>query len=170
MHFSGTITQKIDGKGRVSIPADFRRVLEDGDSEHGEGNKRVRMRVVYGDPDRKCLEVYSIRAFDEILGRISQLDEGSDERDILELFFVAGSEVVEVDGDGRSILPQRLRDHLGMDREGGEAVFAGALSMFRVWTPAEFDAERARTIARARARGAGGNIRSMLPPASGSGA
>lgn len=165
MHFSGTIAQKIDGKGRVSIPADFRRVLEDGDTDHGDGNKRVRMRVVYGDPDRKCLEVYSIKAFDSILSRIAELDEGSDERDILELFFVAGSEVVEVDADGRTILAQRLRDHLGMPREGGEAVFAGALNMFRIWTPDEFEAERQRKIAKARARGAGGNMRSLLSSA-----
>ena len=31
LSFTGEHTQKVDGKGRMSIPADFRRVLEDGD-------------------------------------------------------------------------------------------------------------------------------------------
>lgn len=167
MHFSGTITQRIDGKGRVSIPADFRRVLESGDPDFTPEGKRVRMRVVYGNPERRCLDIYPIEAFDKLLNRIALLPEGSDEREILELFYVAGSEVVEVDGDGRTILAQRLRDHIGLPREGGEAVFAGSLDLFRLWSPEEFEAERGRKLAAARARMAGGsgNILSMLPPA-----
>ena len=35
--FRGEIVQKVDGKGRVSIPAAFRRVLEQGDPEWTEG-------------------------------------------------------------------------------------------------------------------------------------
>lgn len=164
MHFSGTLTQKADGKGRVSIPADFRRVLELGDPEFVEGSRKVRMRVVYGNPERRCLEVYPVTAFDSILRRIARLPEGSDEREILELFYVSGSEVIEVDGDGRTVLAQRLRDHVGVDREGGELVFAGALDLFRIWIPEEFEAERQRKLAAVRARmSGGGNILSFLP-------
>lgn len=164
MHFSGTITQRVDGKGRVSIPADFRRVLEAGDPDYTPEAKRVRMRVVYGNPGRKCLEIYPIAAFDKLLARIARLPEGSDDREILELFYVSGSEVVEVDGDGRTILAQRLRDHAGLPRDGGEAVFAGALDLFRVWTPEEFEAERERKINAVRARMQGGdNILKLLP-------
>ncbi|WP_051294299.1 division/cell wall cluster transcriptional repressor MraZ [Gemmobacter nectariphilus] len=165
MHFSGTITQRVDGKGRVSIPADFRAVLAEGDPAYDPDTKRLRMRVVYGDPSRKCLEIYTIKAFDKILSRVAQLPEGSDEREILELFLVSGSEVVEVDADGRTILAQRLRDHMGLPRDGGEAVCAGALDLFRMWTPEEFEAERQRKLAAVKARMAGGgNILKLLPP------
>jgi MraZ protein len=164
VQFSGTITQKIDGKGRVSIPADFRRVLELGDPDHTPEGKRVKMRVVYGDPDRRCLEVYPIAAFNNILERIALLPEGDEDREILELLFVAGSDEVEVDGDGRTILAQKLRDHVGIPRDGGEAVFAGALQTFRIWAPDEFEAERGRKLAAARARLAGGgNPLKLLP-------
>lgn len=164
MHFSGTITQRVDGKGRVSIPADFRRVLESGDADFSPETRRVRMRVVYGDPTRKCLEIYTLAAFDRLMARVALLPEGSDEREILELFFISGSEVIEVDADGRTILAQRLRDHLGLSREGGEAVFAGALDLFRIWTPEEFEAERERKLAAVRARIAGGSVLKLLPP------
>lgn len=164
VHFSGTITQRVDGKGRVSIPADFRRVLEAGDPDFSPETRRVRMRVVYGDPTRKCLDIYTISAFEKLMKRVALLPEGSDEREILELFFVSGSEVAEVDADGRTILAQRLRDHLGMSRDGSEAVFAGALDLFRIWTPEEFEAERARKLEAVKSRIAGGSVLKLLPP------
>ena len=37
LSFTGEHTQKVDGKGRMSIPADFRRVLEAGDPEWTTG-------------------------------------------------------------------------------------------------------------------------------------
>lgn len=165
MQFSGSFTPRVDSKGRVSIPADFRAVLADGDPDYDPETRRLRMRVVYGDPSRKCLEVYSIRAFDELLQRVALLPEGSDEREILEIFLVAGSEVVEVDGDGRTILAQRLRDHIGLARDGGEVLCAGALSLFRIWAPEEFEAERQRKIDAVKARLAGGgSVLKLLPP------
>jgi MraZ protein len=165
VHFSGTITQRVDGKGRVSIPADFRRVLEAGDAQFDPEVKRVRMRVVYGDDSRRCLEVYPIARFEALMSRIAQLPQGSDEREILELCYVSGSEQIEVDADGRTVFAQRFRDHIGLSRDGGEAVFAGALDTFRIWTPEEFEAERARKLAAVKARMAGGgSILSLLPP------
>lgn len=165
MHFSGTITLRMDGKGRVSIPADFRRVLEAGDPQFDPEVKRIRMRVVYGDDSRRCLEVWPIARFDDLLGRIADLPAGSDEREILELCYVSGSEQVEVDADGRTVFALRFRDHIGLSRDGGEAVFAGALDTFRIWTPEEFEAERARKLAAVKARiSAGGSMLSLLPP------
>ena len=163
MHFSGTMTQRMDGKGRVSIPADFRRVLEAGDPDYTPEAKKLRMRVVYGDASRRCLEVYPIREFDKILAQVSQLPVGTPDREILEMFYVSGSEVVEVDGDGRTVFAQRFRDHIGLPKDGGDAVFAGALEIFRIWTPEEFEAERQRVLAAARARMvAGGSVRQLL--------
>jgi MraZ protein len=52
--FYGEFTQKIDGKGRVSIPVDFRRALEQGDPDWAPGG-RPRVRIVYGDPRRRFL-------------------------------------------------------------------------------------------------------------------
>ena len=53
--FRGEFHQKVDGKGRVSIPAGFRRVLESQDPDWQTG-KRPRFVIVYGDERRKHLE------------------------------------------------------------------------------------------------------------------
>lgn len=165
MHFSGTINKMVDGKGRVSIPADFRRGLELGDPEFSPETKRLKMRVVYGDPSRKCLEIYPISVFNDIMDRVALLPEGSDDREVLELFYVSGSQVVEADGDGRSVWVQHLRDHIGLPRDGGEVMFAGAVNIIRVWTPEEFQAERLRKLEAVRPRmKPGGSVLSLLPP------
>ncbi|MDO9525105.1 MAG: hypothetical protein Q7J57_06120 [Gemmobacter sp.] len=167
MHFSGEITQKVDGKGRVSIPADFRRVLDEGDPEAGDG-KRARVRIVHGDPRRKYLECYTMRAFDRIVERVGSMPEGSEDREILELFVISGSEVCEVDNDGRIVLIQRLRDKIGLAKDGGEAIFAGALQTFRIWKPEDLEAEKSAKLAALQARVTGNaNVLSLLPAAAG---
>ena len=79
MNFYGEITQKVDGKGRVSIPADFRRVLELGDPDWTPGN-RPKVRVVWGDPRRKYLECYTISAIRRVEAGILKLPAGSQKR------------------------------------------------------------------------------------------
>ena len=167
MHFSGEITQKVDGKGRVSIPADFRRVLENGDPDFGDG-KRARVRIVHGDPRRRYLECYTMQAFDRIVERVALLPDGSEDREILELFVISGSELCEVDNDGRIVLNQLLRDKIVLPKDGGEAVFAGALQSFRIWKPEDLQAEKAAKLAALQARVTGNaNVLSLLPQAPG---
>ena len=52
--FRGEFHQKVDGKGRVSIPADFRRVLESGDPSWSDG-KAPEFVIVYVDHRRSFL-------------------------------------------------------------------------------------------------------------------
>ncbi|MFA5539249.1 MAG: division/cell wall cluster transcriptional repressor MraZ [Gemmobacter sp.] len=140
MSFSGEFTQKVDGKGRVSIPADFRRVLEQGDPDWTDG-LRPRVRIVHGDPRRKFLECYTISAIREVEAQILALPRGSQKRRLLEQVMVIGSDTCEVDADGRIVLNQRLRDRIGMGG-GGDAIFAGALETFQIWRPDDYEADR----------------------------
>jgi len=63
--FRGEIVQKVDGKGRVSIPAPFRRVLEAGDPDWTEG-LRPELILVYGGQAQKYIEGYTVRAMEDI--------------------------------------------------------------------------------------------------------
>ena len=144
VNFYGEFTQKIDGKGRVSIPADFRRVLERGDPDWCEG-KRPRVRIVYGRPGAKFLECYTIDAITEVEARIRTLPEHSKARRRLEIVMITGSDTCDVDSDGRIVLAPKLRDRIGLAE--GEAVFAGTLDTFQIWTPADFEADKAALLA-----------------------
>ena len=62
--FRGEGHHKVDGKGRVSIPAHFRRVLEAGDPSWSEG-KAPEFVIVYGDHRRNFLECFTIDAANE---------------------------------------------------------------------------------------------------------
>jgi MraZ protein len=141
VNFHGEFTQKVDGKGRVSIPADFRRVLEQGDPDWHEG-LRPRVRIVYGDPRRKFLECFTIAAIRDVEGQISALPRGTPRRRLLEQVMIAGSDSCEVDPDGRIVLSTRVRTRIAL-ADGGDAVFAGALDTFQIWAPSDWEADKA---------------------------
>lgn len=139
--FRGEFTQKVDGKARVSIPAAFRRVLESGDPD----SPRKRIVMVYGDERRKFAECYTIAEAARLEARIRALPLGSQKRRILERNLITLSATIEIDDDGRVVLPGKVRDKIGLSSEdlskGAEAVFAGALDTFQIWKSATYDAE-----------------------------
>ncbi|SIO30080.1 MraZ protein [Rhodovulum sp. ES.010] len=143
--FRGESRHKVDSKGRVSIPSSFRRVLEAGDPDWTDG-LRPQFVIVYGDPRRKFLEGYTMQAIEEIDRKIEAKPRGSIERQMLELTFNVQSHPTEVDNDGRIVLPQKLREKIGLT---DEAYFVGSGEKFRIWNPETYESEE---MSRARAR------------------
>jgi len=134
--FRGESHHKVDAKGRVSIPALFRRVLEAGDPDWKKG-LRPQLVIVYGGDTQKHLECYTIDAIDEVDAEIADMPRGSPERRILEHLFHGQSHPTEVDGDGRLVLPQKLREKIGLE---GEAFFIGSGDTFKIWKPETYEA------------------------------
>ncbi|MGV6803120.1 MAG: division/cell wall cluster transcriptional repressor MraZ [Ruegeria sp.] len=142
--FRGESRHKVDSKGRVSIPALFRRVLQAGDPDWTEG-LRPQMVIVYGDHRRKFLECYTIEAINEVDEKIDAMPRGSIERRMLERLMHGQSYPTEVDEDGRLVLPQKLREKIGLEKE---AFFIASGDTFQVWKPETYEAEElARTEA-----------------------
>ncbi|MGB5556571.1 MAG: division/cell wall cluster transcriptional repressor MraZ [Paracoccaceae bacterium] len=135
--FRGESQHKVDSKGRVSIPALFRRVLEAGDPDWTEG-LRPQLVIVYGDHRRKYLECYTIEAIDEVDAKIGKLPRGSQKRRMLERLMHGQSFPTEVDGDGRLVLPQKLREKIGL---GDEAFFIASGDTFQIWKPETYESE-----------------------------
>ena len=79
--FRGESTHKVDKKGRVSIPAPFRRIIEDGDIDKDEESNASCV-LVYGRKGRNCLEGYSIDSIEEVDELISKLPRYSRNREI----------------------------------------------------------------------------------------
>jgi MraZ protein len=142
--FRGESLHKVDAKGRVSIPALFRRVLEACDPDWKEG-LRPQLVIVYGNTRlKRCLECYTIEAIDEVDSEIADLPRGSIERRTLEQIFHGQSFPTEVDNDGRLVLPQKLREMIGLD---AEAYFVASGDTFQIWRPEDYEAEQAKTQA-----------------------
>jgi MraZ protein len=127
--FRGESTHKVDGKGRVSIPAPFRRVLEEGDPDWTEG-LQPQLVIVYGRPGKKCLECFTIRAMEEIDEKVSRMPRFSPRREALERLINTKSAYAAVDETGRIVLTGRLREMIGVT---DEAVFAGMGDHFQIW-------------------------------------
>ena len=142
--FRGESHLKLDGKGRVSIPALFRRVLEAGAPNWTEG-LNPELVIVYGDHRRKFLECYTMEAIDEVDAKIAALPRGSMERKMLERMFHGQSYPTSVDETGRIVLPAKLRTKIGLE---DEAFFIAAGDTFQIWKPETYESEElARTEA-----------------------
>lgn len=144
--FRGSDTFKVDAKGRVSIPAPFRRVIEACDPDWKEG-LRPNIVIVYGGERQNWLEVYTMEAIDEIDAQISRMQRGSPERILLEELMHGQSIETNIDDDGRLVLPQKLREKIGL---GSEAFFISAGDHFHIWKPETYEAHKAQRIARIR--------------------
>ncbi|THD73304.1 division/cell wall cluster transcriptional repressor MraZ [Thalassobius vesicularis] len=137
--FIGEHTFKVDGKGRVSIPADFRNELTEGDPQ-AAATGRPRMVIVYGHESQKQLIVHTFEGFRALAEEIRGLPRGSKRRIIMERMILNLAKPIELDNDGRFVLPQMMRDKIGLD---GTAYFAGMGETFEIWKPETHEAEQA---------------------------
>ena len=141
--FVSTFTNKIDAKGRVSIPASFRAVLErDGYSQGSLGG-------IYCYPaiDAPALDAGGERLAKKIDGLLSGLPDYSDERDELSVALYGDVQVLGIDGDGRIVLPESLRRHAGLE---DLVTFVGLGDKFQIWAPGAFEERRERAREKAQ--------------------
>jgi MraZ protein len=141
--FRGEYGSRLDSKARVSIPAAFRRILDQGAIPAEPG--RTRLVLIYGDPRRKFVAGYSLAGAERLAAQIRALPIGSRERRALERHMVVLSVTLEIDDDGRIVLPPPVRAKIGLEAEAGasDVIFAGALDYFELWKKSTYDIETA---------------------------
>ena len=135
--FRGESLHKVDSKGRVSIPASFRRVLETSDPNWQPGGN-PELVIVYGDHRRNYLECYTMEAIDEVDAKIDALPRGSMQRKMLQRLFHGQSFPTTVDETGRLVLPAKLRAKIALE---DEAFFIAAGDTFQIWKPETYDSD-----------------------------
>ncbi|CUH19645.1 cell division protein MraZ [Jannaschia seosinensis] len=121
----------MDAKGRVSIPADFRRVLDACDADRDAGTN-PRVTICYGDDRVPYFTCYSMKELEEIGNRIEMLDEGSPDREALEEHFYTLAVTLSIDDAGRLLLSLPLRQRIGVT---DQLTFAGRGTSFRIHSP-----------------------------------
>ena len=135
--FVSTFTNKIDAKGRVSVPASFRAVLErDGYTQGSTGGI-----YCYPSLDAPALDAGGQSLARKIDGLLDGLPDYSDERDELSVALYGDVQILAIDQDGRIVLPEGLRAHAGLS---SHVTFVGLGAKFQMWEPARFEERRAR--------------------------
>ncbi|NBO18119.1 MAG: transcriptional regulator MraZ [Proteobacteria bacterium] len=138
MLFLSTFHNRIDKKGRVSVPASFRGVLA------GQEFQGI---VAYGSLLHPCVEGCGMNRFLKLNERIEMLDPFSEERDAFATTIFGESVQLAFDGEGRIMLPESLLAQAGLSEQ---AVFVGKGEIFEIWEPKAFaeHAQRARELAK----------------------
>ncbi len=125
--FLSTFVNKIDSKGRVSVPAQFRLSL---------ANQDFSGIVVYESFINDCIEGCDIERIKRLSDSIDNLDPFSEERDAFATTILGSAMQLAMDADGRVILPQAL---LKKNAIASEALFVGKGPTFEIWQPRKFN-------------------------------
>ncbi|MBQ3244265.1 MAG: division/cell wall cluster transcriptional repressor MraZ [Bacteroidaceae bacterium] len=122
MRFIGNIEAKTDSKGRVFLPACFRRILQSG------GCEKVMLRKdVYQD----CLVLYPEESWNEQLNLLrSRLGKWNSKHQMIFRQFVADVEELSIDSNGRILLPKR---YMNMAAIKQEVRFIGMDDTIEIW-------------------------------------
>ncbi len=121
--FKGTYRYKIDLKGRLPVPAPFRRAL-DGDE------------LVVTQLD-ECLAVYPPAEWRRLESQLESLPAFNKSVKALTRLLASRAADCALDVQGRVLLPPGLRDAVGLKRD---AVIVGVLNRFEIWAPEAWDA------------------------------
>lgn len=125
--FLSTFENKVDTKGRVSVPSQFRSML------HGNDFSGI---VLYESSINNCIEGCSIERIQKLSEAIDDLDPSSRERDAFAATILGGAAQLPFDSDGRVILPKNL---MSFAKIKDRAVFIGKGQTFEVWEPKMFE-------------------------------
>ncbi len=141
--FLSTFVNKVDKKGRVSVPAPFRAALA------GQSFAGV---VAFPSFVYPAIDASGIDRMEELSRSVDRFNPFSDEHDAFANALFAASHQLGWDGEGRIVLPEKLMRHAGIT---AMAAFVGRGATFQIWEPeaARANHETARERAR-RERGA----------------
>ncbi|MBE3604243.1 division/cell wall cluster transcriptional repressor MraZ [bacterium] len=127
--FSGRYDHTIDEKGRVSIPARFREVLQ------RQNHDRLYITNFIEDSQR-CLDLYPPAEWERVIRKFEERRSSDRASQLFETFYVGGAYEVPVDRQGRILIPPKLRDFAGL---GHEVTFSAKHNRFQLWERARLD-------------------------------
>ena len=137
--FVSNYTLRLDAKGRVSIPAQFRAVLA------RDGFDGL---YCYPALDSASLDAGGNALLGEIEQLIARFPPFADQRDEFAVALYGTSETLKIDGEGRVVLSDTLKAHAGI---ADAVAFVGLGHKFQIWEPNRFRAQLAEATEKVRA-------------------
>ncbi len=124
MSFIGQFPVRLDAKNRAFMPAGFRRILQ---------QSGVQTLVVRKDYFENCLVVYPAQQWqEEIAGVRAKLNRFDGNQQMVYRKLVSEAQEVQLDSNGRMLLPQSLLDKVGIKQD---ALFVGMEQTIEIWAP-----------------------------------
>ena len=116
----GNIEAKVDAKGRAFVPAQFRRQLQD-------ETKFILRKGLFHD----CLVLYTEQAWNDIISVLrNNLSRWNRREEQIFRQFVAEADSIELEENGRMLIPKRYIDALQIDKD---IRFVGADTVIEIW-------------------------------------
>lgn len=136
--FLSSFTNKVDKKGRVSVPANFRAALSD---------QPFQGIVIYPSFINDCIEACGMARIEQLSESIDSLDPFAEERDAFATTILGGSVQLPFDSDGRVLLPEGFRNDVGIKEK---ITFVGKGKTFELWQPEKYEiyADKSRSLAK----------------------
>lgn len=138
--FLSTFVNKVDRKGRVSVPASFRAALT------GQSFAGI---VAFRSFKTAAIEASGIDRIEEMSARLDALDQFSEDNESLASIF-ADAQQLSFDSEGRIVLPEVLAEHAGITES---AAFVGLGRTFQIWEPEAHKAHQGELRERAKRQG-----------------
>jgi MraZ protein len=126
-------TNRLDAKGRVSIPASFRAILA------RDGYEGLYVHPALDFPALDCGGNALLR---EIDGLMDRLPPYSEERDYFATALMGASQVLKIDGEGRFVVSDLMRETAGLT---DTVTFVGHGHKFQIWEPGQFTSHYAES-------------------------
>lgn len=122
----GEYQHSVDEKGRMAIPAKFRKILAGG--------------VVVTKGQDTCLYLYPMNEWEKLAEKISKLPINQADSRAFTRFVLAGASHAEIDSQGRILIPDYLRSYAGIQ---GRAVVVGLHNRAEIWEEEKWQKYRA---------------------------
>jgi MraZ protein len=137
MLFLGTSANKIDAKGRVSVPNDFRAAIEPEDFQGV---------ALFHSFTSRCIEGCPLSRMEKISDATDGLDLFGEEAQSINSLIFSDARKLAFDVAGRIVIPGDLVRFAGIE---GEALFVGRGKTFQIWNRAEFEKHQKQARERA---------------------
>ena len=125
--FLSTYENKLDKKGRVSVPAAFRSHLS---------NLGYNGIICYPSFNHNCLEAWPQDRIEKITNTIDNLNPFDEKKDYFATSILSESTNLQFDGEGRILLTSKLLKHAKIKKN---ILFVGQGKTFQIWEPNLFE-------------------------------
>ena len=125
--FLSTYENRLDKKGRVSVPASYRSYLS---------NLGFNGVICYPSFNNQAIEAWSQDRIEKISNAIDSLDPFEERRDLFATSILSESINLQFDGEGRILLTSKLLKHAKIKNS---MLFVGQGKTFQIWEPTTFE-------------------------------